>query len=326
MASRQSWWKEMNGLGAAGTPFIFLLDFELKRPYVRALSQVQSEELVFAVGGQTNFIPPPGQTEVPTSLMHDPVSFEQYYSAFEQVLSEIQYGNSFLCNLTIRTPIKSELNLVQVFAHSVGRYRVCMPGKFVCFSPETFVKITPDGEISSYPMKGTIDANLPKAEQELLQSEKELAEHYTIVDLIRNDLSLVARNVRVERFRYIEHVKTRQKDLLQASSEIKGLLRKNWKSSIGTMFKKLLPAGSISGAPKKKTIQIIRNAEQIDRGYYTGVCGIFDGKSLDSGVLIRFIEQDEFGRFWFRSGGGITCMSEAALEYAECNDKIYLPK
>jgi para-aminobenzoate synthetase component 1 len=86
----------------------------------------------------------------------------------------------------------------------------------------------------------------------------------------------------------------------------------------------LLPAGSISGAPKVKTLEIIKNAENYERGYYTGTAFYFDGDNLDSCVLIRFIEQTEKG--WvYKSGGGITIYSDARKEYQEILDKIYVP-
>jgi para-aminobenzoate synthetase component 1 len=87
---------------------------------------------------------------------------------------------------------------------------------------------------------------------------------------------------------------------------------------------KLLPAGSISGAPKQKTVEIIKEAETHQRGYYTGVCGIFDGENLDSGVMIRYIENQN-GQLIYKSGGGITVNSEPDYEYNEMIDKIYVP-
>ena len=92
-----------------------------------------------------------------------------------------------------------------------------LPGRLVCFSPECFVRIT-DGVIRSYPMKGTIDAALPDAEARLLEDYKERCEHYTIVDLIRNDLNRIADRVRVERFRYVEKIATLRGEILQTSS------------------------------------------------------------------------------------------------------------
>jgi para-aminobenzoate synthetase component 1 len=195
--------------------------------------------------------------------------------------------------------------------------------RFVVFSPECFVKIE-DGIISSYPMKGTIDASIPSAEEIILNDEKEMAEHITIVDLIRNDLSIAARDVHVEKFRYLEKIETNSKNLLQVSSKIVGLLEPNYNERIGDIIFSMLPAGSISGAPKKKTVEIIQYAEQTKRGYYTGIFGYFDGRNLDSAVMIRFIEKTNKGLI-YRSGGGITFMSNVNSEYQELIDKVYVP-
>jgi para-aminobenzoate synthetase component 1 len=86
----------------------------------------------------------------------------------------------------------------------------------------------------------------------------------------------------------------------------------------------LLPAGSISGAPKEKTREIIRNAEKEARGFYTGIAGIYDGETLDSCVMIRYVEKQGEKTF-YRSGGGITFQSEEGSEYNELIDKIYVP-
>ena len=98
----------------------------------------------------------------------------------------------------------------------------------------------------------------------------------------------------------------------------------DWKDQIGEILFKLLPAGSISGAPKKETVRIIQQAESYDRNFYTGVCGVFDGESLDSGVMIRFIE-NLGNQLIYKSGGGITSFSKAESEYQEIIDKVYVP-
>jgi para-aminobenzoate synthetase component I len=173
-------------------------------------------------------------------------------------------------------------------------------------------------------MKGTIDASSPGAEDTILNDAKETAEHNTIVDLIRNDLSMVARDVQVDRFRYIDKIVTHEKTLLQVSSEISGTLPEGYHSELGSIFKKLLPAGSVSGAPKTKTLQIISEAENYSRGFYTGVFGYYNGLTLDSGVMIRFIYNDN-GKLTFCSGGGITINSKPEAEYNELIDKVYVP-
>ena len=142
--------------------------------------------------------------------------------------------------------------------------------------------------------------------------------------MIRNDLGKVSKNVCVEKFRYIDRIHTSEKDLLQISSEISGKLPDNYESHIGDILESLLPAGSISGAPKQKTLEIISEAELHERNYFTGVFGYFDGHQLDSGVMIRFIENIN-GQLYYKSGGGITYFSEPEKEYQEMINKIYVP-
>lgn len=151
-----------------------------------------------------------------------------------------------------------------------------------------------------------------------------MAEHVTIVDLIRNDLSMIATDVRVNRFRYVERINAGGKDLLQVSSEISGKLMPHYYNDPSGALLSLLPAGSVSGAPKNRTIEVIRQAEGEERGFYTGICGLFDGKNLDSGVMIRFIEQSGL-HLYYRSGGGITTQSDVFSEFQETQDKIYVP-
>jgi para-aminobenzoate synthetase component 1 len=251
------------------------------------------------------------------------ISSKEYKSKFDLVKKRISFGDSYLTNLTVKTKIDLNQSLEELYFQTAAKYKMCWKNQFLVFSPETFVQIK-EGEIFSFPMKGTIDASIPNAEGIILNDQKELAEHVTIVDLIRNDLSTVASEVKVTRFRYVETIKTNQKDLLQVSSEINGRLSKNYYSTIGSILISLLPAGSVSGAPKNKTLQIIGQAEKEKRGYYTGVVGYFDGKNLDSGVMIRFIEQER-NQFYYRSGGGITSQSKMESEYQEAIDKIYVP-
>ena len=145
-----------------------------------------------------------------------------------------------------------------------------------------------------------------------------------IVDLLRNDLSIVAKNVKVEKFRYIQKINAGEKELLQVSSHISGELPENWREHLGDILAALLPAGSISGAPKKSTLDIIEKTEKYERDFFSGIFAYFDGESLDSGVMIRFIEKKGDG-YIYKSGGGITLDSQAELEYEELQDKIYLP-
>ena len=173
-------------------------------------------------------------------------------------------------------------------------------------------------------MKGTIDASIPGAEKKLFDNQKEQAEHATIVDLLRNDLSQITTNVTVEKFRYVDKIVSNQKELLQVSSKISGIISESNRRKLGNIVFCLLPAGSVTGAPKNKTIEIIRSAETYKRGFYTGIAGYFDGQNLDSCVMIRFIENQN-GSLLYKSGGGITAQSIAEEEYQELIDKVYVP-
>jgi len=312
---------QMNDWGGQQKPFLFIIDFELNRPLLYPLDEIP-DNIIFDINGVRNIDYQVEDTS-PFIFETTPVLFETYKNAFDQVVQELKYGNSYILNLTFPTQLSTNLNLKSIFNRSKARYKLLVDSKFVVFSPESFVKIE-NGLISSYPMKGTIDDSLPNAEQSLLANAKEQAEHATIVDLIRNDLSKVATNVKVIDYRYVEKVKTFNKTLLQVSSKIEGKLPANYKQQLGSIIFSLLPAGSISGAPKTKTLEIIKKAEKTPRTYFTGIIGIFDGKKLDSGVMIRFIELIN-ENLVFRSGGGITAQSNASYEYKELLDKVYVP-
>ena len=311
--------EQMNSFGRCGEAFFFLINFEGDQGIVKPLNEAASLGVFFDFQNEKQ------KTHYSQGLtiQKNPLDFSSFEKKVESIIEEIGLGNSYLTNLTFKTPIESEASLEEIYYHSNARYKLLVKDEFVVFSPETFVRIH-ENEIQSNPMKGTIEAAIPNAREIILNDAKETAEHVTIVDLIRNDLSKVADNVTVERFRYIEELSTNHKDLLQVSSEIKGKLADNWSEHLGDILFDLLPAGSISGAPKEKTIDIIRQVEGEPRGFYTGVFGVFDGSNLDSCVLIRFIEQCE-GKLFYRSGGGITFKSDPQLEYQEMLNKIYVP-
>lgn len=317
----QSFIQSANLFGSQKKPFFFLIDFELKKPIIFPLDENQ-ENIYFDILGTRNT-----ENVAPIhkafELNSESISLEKYQTAFSLVKQEIQAGNSYLLNLTVPTKIHSSYSLEEIFIASKAKYKLLFKDNFVCFSPECFVRIQ-HNKIYSYPMKGTINANVENAEQKLLNSPKEFTEHNTIVDLIRNDLALVSKNIEVTKYRYIEKVETHRGAIFQTSSEICGELENNWQENIGTMLAKLLPAGSISGAPKIKTVEIIQKAEQQERGYYTGIFGYFDGENLESAVAIRYIEQKDH-QLIFRSGGGITALSDINDEYNEILEKVYVP-
>lgn len=311
----------MNEYGKQKKPFLFALNFELTEGFFIDNPLTQSEVL-FDVKGKGN-IGTARRIQQPYLFDYSPLAYEEYKQKFDIVHHGLLRGDSYLTNLTVKTPVSFNLSFDEIVKYSNARYKLLLPDKFVCFSPERFVKIE-GNTISTNPMKGTIDASLPNAEQIILNDFKETAEHNTIVDLLRNDLSIVADNVRVSRFRYVDRISTNKKDILQVSSEIIGTLKDNLSDNLGDIIFGMLPAGSISGAPKDATIRIIEEAEGDVRGYYTGVFGYYDGVELDTAVLIRFIEKDG-DNYFFRSGGGITAYSDCISEYQEVISKIYLP-
>lgn len=311
-----------NQYGKMRLPFFFLIDFEKQKPLIYPLSEIEDKGLYFDFNGQQKFIQSLKINEN-FELEIIPPNYPQYKKSFDFVQQQIQIGNSYLLNLTQQTEIKTNYHLAQIFQQGKAKCKLLLDKNFVCFSPECFIRIK-ENKIYSYPMKGTINANEEDAVNKLLNSEKEFTEHNTIVDLIRNDLALVSKYIQVTKYRYVEKVVTHRGAIYQTSSEICGELDENWQENIGTMLDKLLPAGSISGAPKVKTVEIIQQAEQQDRGYYTGIFGYFDGENVESAVAIRYIEK-QGDKYYFRSGGGITALSQLDEEYNEILEKVYVP-
>ncbi len=314
--------EQLNDWGAQKKPFIFLIDFEQKKPLAWLADECpDSFQYKFNLSGHSSaqFKGPFEKSEL-ENLFKSPVSLKDYTIKFEKVMEALHRGDSFLINLTIPTPVSNHDSFQNYFKQAQSKYVIWLKNEFISFSPETFIQIK-DGKIATFPMKGTIDASLPNAKETILNDTKELAEHATIVDLLRNDLSRVATKVRVTDFRYYEEIHTHEGKIGQVSSAIEGELPTDYASKIGTILYDLLPAGSISGAPKNKTVELIAEIEGQARGYYTGIAGYFDGVNLDSCVLIRYLGADNI----YHSGGGITFMSDANAEYQEMLKKVYVP-
>tara|TARA_R110001592_G_scaffold45506_1_gene145514 strand:- start:3297 stop:4271 length:975 start_codon:yes stop_codon:yes gene_type:complete len=306
-------------------PFLFIVDFNKSEKLVYSFEEAAEQNIYFNIKGKgnDNHIGTKTLDESPINLYPEPISKEIYQKAFDAVKKELNMGNSFLLNLTFPTVLNTSANLKEIYRKASAPYKLLYKDKFVLFSPECYLKID-NGTIFSYPMKGTINSAIPNAQQLLLSNKKELYEHNTIVDLIRNDLSIIAKKVKVTKFRYIEKIKKGNQELLQTSTEIQGKLPKNWKDNFANLLLNTLPAGSISGAPKKKTLDIIEHVEIMPRGFYTGIFGVFDGSQIDSAVSIRYIEHID-GQLYYKSGGGITHLSKLDEEYQELLEKIYVP-
>ncbi len=304
----------LDTLCSQSVPFLFITDFEGKAIECYPIDELEAQDIAFTFHGK-------GKKHT-CKISKTSIAFTEYLKKIEAVKEYIRKGETYLLNLTQPTPIETNLTLQEIFETANAPYKLRYKDQFVCFSPEKFIEII-DGKIYTYPMKGTIDAAFPNAEKTILSDEKEMAEHLMVVDLLRNDLGIVAKKIRVEKFRYVEKIKAGSKELLQVSSKISGTLPQDWKENFSHILRALLPAGSISGTPKRRTVQIIKEVEGYERGYFTGVFGYFDGKNLYSAVMIRFIEKK--GQKVYKSGGGITIDSDPKKEYEELNDKIYIP-
>ena len=188
-------------------------------------------------------------------------------------------------------------------------------------SPETLVKLQ-DGRLFTFPLAGTrprgaTDAEDAALEQELLADEKELAEHNMLVDLGRNDLGKISKfgTVQVDkymsilRFSHVMHIgSTVSGDILDGKTGLDAI-------------NAVLPAGTLSGAPKIRAMQIISDLEQNKRGIYGGAIGYLDfAGNMDTCIAIR-IAYKKNGKVFIRSGAGIVADSDPESEYQECMNK-----
>ena len=314
----------MNHLASGQRPFLFITDAWARRCFVEELNTAAGADILWDFEGRGN-MPFKGTAPGDFRFAAAVPSRDTYSRGFKILRSGQIAGETYLANLTFPSELDCSLSLEDIVFAARARFRLLVPGRFTVFSPERFVRIRETGEISSFPMKGTIDASLPDAERRILNDSKEAAEHVTVVDLIRNDIGRVADRVEVPRYRYITEAGGSGRRLLQVSSEVRGSLGRDWPCRFGDILVKLLPAGSVTGAPKRRTCELLREAEGYDRNWYTGVFGIFDGRTVDSAVSIRFVEQKEDGMMMYKSGGGITIYSDMDTEYAELEAKIYAP-
>lgn len=188
-------------------------------------------------------------------------------------------------------------------------------------SPETLVKLE-DGVLHTFPLAGTrprgkTEAEDKRLEEELLADEKELAEHNMLVDLGRNDLGKISRfgTVEVESYHTIE----RYSHVMHIGSTVRGEIREPFDALDAVSA--VLPAGTLSGAPKLRACQLIGELENNKRGIYGGAIGYIDFTgNLDTCIAIR-IAYKKNGTVFVRSGAGIVADSVPEKEYEECINK-----
>jgi para-aminobenzoate synthetase component 1 len=316
--------ERMNKYGGRGIPFFCCVDFELTKG-IFMTDPLTATDVEWQIDGV-------GNTDV-AKERHAPVELENlaaadhaadYHYKFGIFMDALMKGNSFFENLTMATPVATDLTLEELYHRGNAPTKLLIPGEFVCFTPNKFVTITADNHITATVMNGSIRANAEDAEATLLNSYKELCEHNSVVDLLRNDLSMVARRVRVESFRDIIRIDTPAGGLMHTFSTVGGALPAAWRKSLGDILFTLLPAGALSGAPKPSSLRIIADAEGEPRGWYCGMMGYFDGASFTSALMIRGIQRVG-DRLFFHSGSGISINSNVDDEYAEAMEKIYIP-
>lgn len=253
---------------------------------------------------------------------------DEYAQRILAIKRYIEAGDTYQVNFTDSVTVPAPLEAAAAFAVLSQTQPVAYSAllhiadrHILSLSPELFFRIR-NGHITTRPMKGTMPRGLDLAEDEqqalrLQSDEKNRSEHIMIVDLLRNDLGRICRmgSVHVDDLFSIERYRT----LLQMTSTISGELTPSL--SMGDIFRAIFPSGSITGAPKLRTMQIIRELERNPRGIYTGAIGhIPPSGEATFNVAIRTLVLHN-GTATMGVGGGIVADSGPASEYRECQLK-----
>ena len=253
------------------------------------------------------------------------ISKESYVAAIARIKEQLAAGNTYQVNFTDRVAFNSPLHPAQVFSTLSAQQHVAysaflnIDGRaIVSLSPELFFETQGD-RIVTRPMKGTMPRGLDLADDErmanlLRNDEKNRSEHVMIVDLLRNDLGRICRSGSVE---VKDPFSVERYDTLhQMTSTVVGNLRPGM--TFYDIFRGLFPSGSITGAPKHRTMQIIQELERRCRGVYTGAIGfIGPNRSSAFNVAIRTLVM-QGGEVSMGVGGGIVADSKPDDEYREC--------
>jgi para-aminobenzoate synthetase len=255
---------------------------------------------------------------------------QAYADAFARVQEALRAGHSYEVNLTHRVTRTAEPDPVATYlrlralnpAPYAGFLQHDVPGSrawLLSSSPERYALVTADRRLETKPIKGTTPRGPTRQEDERLRrllatDPKYRAENLMIVDLLRNDLSTVCRpgTVTVPTLMEVESYET----VHQLVSTVSGRLADG--VSTVAALRALFPAGSMTGAPKLRTMEIVDAVEATPRGVYAGAFGWVsaDGRA-DLGVVIRSLVTDGSGTWTLGTGGGITVRSDVADEYAE---------
>ena len=253
------------------------------------------------------------------------ISQEEYFQKINCIQEYIRCGDTYQVNFTDRVSMATNMDAAAAYTTLLAQQPVSHAAwihlglqHILSFSPELFFRIDSD-RITTRPMKGTLrrgrDGNEDRlAAKHLRQDEKNCSEHVMIVDLLRNDLGRICApgTVQVQNLFQVERYAT----LLQMTSTICGMLRPHL--NLAEIFSSLFPSGSITGAPKIRTMQIIQELEASPRGVYTGAIGhVQPGGKSEFSVAIRTLELHGVQAL-MGVGGGIVADSSAASEWQEC--------
>ena len=256
------------------------------------------------------------------------VSREEYCSIVEKTKEYIRDGDIFQAVISrqFSSPMKgSLLNAYRVLrTTNPSPYMVYLhfdEEELMSTSPETLVRLQ-DGRLTTFPVAGSrprgMDAEEDEAlERDLLQDEKELSEHNMLVDLGRNDLGRISRFGSVEVTKYM--MIHRYSKIMHICSQVEGSIRED-KDALDAI-EAVLPAGTLSGAPKIRACEIIEELESTERGVYGGAIGYLDfAGNLDTCIAIRMAVKKD-GKVYVQAGGGIVADSVSELEYEESANK-----
>jgi para-aminobenzoate synthetase component 1 len=269
------------------------------------------------------------QGELPQVNLTPRISKEAYVDTIEHLRHHIRRGDCYEINFCQEFySEEASVNFIEVFNRLAevspnpfcAYYRV--DDKFLaCASPERYLKKT-GSEIISQPIKGTSARDHADKQQDqenkhvLLDSPKDRSENIMIVDLVRNDLSKVCKEgtVKVDELMGIYSFP----NVHQMISTVSGIL--NDDVGIADILHATFPMGSMTGAPKKKVMELIEQYEQTKRGIFSGAVGyISPGKDFDFNVVIRSIMYNETTKYLsYQVGGAITFYSNPETEYEEC--------
>lgn len=254
----------------------------------------------------------------------------QIKKSIQNTIDHMISGDCYLANITHAHKITSEKkfisaqDFIKIWFQLKSRYGIFYYDKKIgisCFSPERFL-LRKNDVLAAEPIKGTIsiqESSEEKSAKEIWNNKKEIYEHTMVVDLLRHDLNEICQPGSVSVFRpfYLK----RTHNLLQMQSSILGKIEKE--KTIGSCLSAVLPAGSITGTPKKKVCEIISEQEQNERGYYTGICGILETNGdFDSCILIRSLFLGDEG-VYLGVGAGITTLSCPKKEIEEFYIKLH---